>query len=108
MSIRDRGKEMETDLIYRALAFILSRAPHPSGLRFNADYGRDAHAGRLSDVDLERDLKICVILADPERAPRERITREQRTRLYEYAHDLRNEMARRKGEAAEAEETTHG
>ncbi|MFF4489487.1 hypothetical protein ACFY0F_23810 [Streptomyces sp. NPDC001544] len=83
------------DPIDRALQHILHRAPQPSRLRFNVDHSRGAGVTRLSDDDLSRDLKICVILTDPDHTPPERITREARGRIYDYAHFIRKEIARR-------------
>jgi hypothetical protein len=84
------------DNIDRALQLMMRRAPHLPRMRFSAEGGRGVSTARLSDEELVRDLKICVILTSPDCTPPERITSEQRTRLYDYAHILRDEINRRK------------
>jgi DNA polymerase III epsilon subunit-like protein len=53
----------------------------------------------MPDDDLDRDLMICIILTDPGRTRRDRITREQRGRLYDYNREIRTEIARRRSYA---------
>jgi hypothetical protein len=96
------------DNIDRALKLMMRRAPEPARMRFSREGGRGVGVTRLSDSELKRDLQICVLLSDPDRTPRERTTREQRGRLWEYAHILRDEIARRRQQAEWARQSGDG
>lgn len=91
---------MSNTRLHQVLTYILQRAPHPNRLRFGIEHGRGTHVHRMTDHDLKRDAGLCRILTDPDITPPDLMTREQRGRLYDYAHMLRTETARRRDKPA--------